>query len=53
MELGRRAGIALAAYHLVKRISPLALTVKRLIGWRLEPVEFSFPDYLYEFARRD
>jgi SAM-dependent methyltransferase len=53
MELGRRAGIALTAYHLVKRFSPAALMVKRLIGWRLEPVEFSFPDYLYEFVRRD
>lgn len=53
MELARRAGIALAAYHLVKRFSPFALFVKRLIGWRLEPVEFSFPDYLYEFARHD
>ncbi|MDP2808742.1 MAG: methyltransferase domain-containing protein [Rhodocyclaceae bacterium] len=53
MELGRRAGISLAAYHLVKRYSPLALAVKRLIGWRLEPVEFSFPDYLYEFVRHD
>jgi SAM-dependent methyltransferase len=53
MELARRAGIALAAYHLVKPFSPLALMVKRLIGWRLEPVEFSFPDYLYEFVRRD
>lgn len=53
MELARRAGIALAAYHLVKHFSPIALAVKRLIGWRLEPVEFSFPDYLYEFVRRD
>ena len=53
MELARRAGIALAAYHLVKRFSPAALLVKRLIGWRLEPAEFSFPDYLYEFVRRD
>ena len=53
MELARRAGIALAAYHLVKRFSPSALLLKRLIGWRLEPVEFSFPDYLYEFVRRD
>ncbi|MBK8118196.1 MAG: methyltransferase domain-containing protein [Sulfuritalea sp.] len=53
MELARRAGIALAAYHLVKRFSPLALTLKRLIGWRLEPVEFSFPDYLYEFVRKE
>jgi len=53
MELARRAGIALAAYHLVKRFSPAALLVKRLLGWRIEPVEFSFPDYLYEFVRRD
>lgn len=53
MELARRAGIALAAYHLVKRFSPAALLVKRLIGWRIEPVEFSFPDYLYEFVRHD
>jgi 2-polyprenyl-3-methyl-5-hydroxy-6-metoxy-1,4-benzoquinol methylase len=53
MELARRAGIALAAYHLVKRFPPAALALKRLIGWRLEPVEYSFPDYLYEFVRRD
>ena len=53
MELARRAGIALTAYHLVKRFTPLALAVKRLVGWRLEPPEFSFPDYLYEFARKD
>lgn len=53
MELARRAGIALEAYHLVKRFSSFALAVKRLVGWRLEPVEFSFPDYLYEFVRRD
>ncbi len=53
MELARRAGIALAGYHLVKRFSPAALLLKRLIGWRLDPVEFSFPDYLYEFVRRD
>jgi SAM-dependent methyltransferase len=30
MELARRAGIALAAYHLVKRFSPAALLLKRL-----------------------
>lgn len=53
MELARRAGIALAACHLVKRFSPLALVLKRLVGWRVEPVEFSFPDYLYEFVRCD
>lgn len=53
MELARRAGIRLAAYHLVKPFSAFALLLKRLIGWKREPVEFSFPDYLYEFARRD
>lgn len=53
MELARRAGIALACYHLVKPISPLSLAFKRLVGWRIEPAEFSFPDYLYEFIRRD
>jgi SAM-dependent methyltransferase len=53
MELARRAGIHLVAYHLVKPIGGLALALKRLIGWRLEPAEFSFPDYLYEFVRRD
>lgn len=53
MELARRADIALAAYHLVKRFAPFALFVKRLIGWRMEPVEYSFPDFLYEFVRRD
>jgi hypothetical protein len=53
MELARRAGIRLVAYHLVKPFSAFALAVKRLIGWRLEPVEYSFPDYLYEFSSRD
>lgn len=53
MELARRAGIRMVAYHLVKPFSPFALAMKRLVGWRLEPVEYSFPDYLYEFAGRD
>ena len=53
MELARRAGIRLAAYHLVKPINPLAFAIRRWIIWRLEPVEFSFPDYLYEFVRHD
>lgn len=53
MELARRADIGLVAYHLVKPSSAFALAMKRLIGWRLEPVEYSFPDYLYEFSSRD
>jgi SAM-dependent methyltransferase len=49
MELARRAGIALCAYHLAKRLSPAARCWKRL-AWKIEPVEYSFPDYVYEFA---
>ena len=52
MELARRAGIRLAAYHLVKRLSRSVRWLKRLT-WRLEPVEYSFPDYLYEFTAAD
>ena len=53
MELARRVGIRLVAYHLVKPFSAFGLAMKRLIGWRLEPAEYSFPDYLYEFASDD
>jgi len=49
LELARRAGRRLAAYHLVKRYSPLQRAVKRL-AWRFSPVEWSFPDFVYEFA---
>jgi len=52
MELARRAGIRLAAYHLVKKMSPAARWLKRF-AWKLQPVEYSFPDYLYEFTSRD
>lgn len=52
-ELARRAGIQLVAYHLVKPFSAFAVAMKRLIGWRLELVKYSFPDYLYEFSSHD
>lgn len=52
MELARRAGLSLKAYHLVKRFSPLSRRIKSLT-WCFEPPEYSFPDYVYEFARRD
>lgn len=51
MEIGRRAGLALSAYHLIKRFSPLRLLLKRL-AWRFAPLEYSFPDFVYEFAVR-
>lgn len=53
MELGRRAGIRLSAYHLIKKIPPFDLMIKKLIGWKFSPLEYSFPDYLYEFTKQD
>ncbi len=51
LEIARRIGLELTAYHLVKPIGGLNLALKRL-AWRLgiSPVEYSFPDYLFEFA---
>lgn len=47
MELCRRTGTTLAAYHLIKKCSPLSAMIKK-IAWQRSPIEFSFPDYLYE-----
>lgn len=52
MEIARRAGLVLSAYHLAKRFSPARLLVKRL-AWRFAPLEYSFPDFVYEFSLRD
>jgi len=49
LEIGRRAEIGLAAYHLVKRFSPAKRALKGL-AWRIMPLEWSFPDFVYEFA---
>lgn len=51
MEIGRRAGLALSGYHLIKRFSPASLLLKRL-AWRFAPLEYSFPDFVYEFKVR-
>jgi SAM-dependent methyltransferase len=50
-ELARRNGLALTAYHLVKPMGGGALALKSL-AWRLglAPVEYSFPDHLFEFS---
>jgi len=48
MEIARRAGIQLAAYHLVKHYSPARLALHRIV-WRFSPLEWSFPDFVYEF----
>jgi 2-polyprenyl-3-methyl-5-hydroxy-6-metoxy-1,4-benzoquinol methylase len=52
LEIGRRAGISLRTYHLVKKLSPLQRAVK-YFAWRVEPVEYSFPDFVFEYARDD
>jgi SAM-dependent methyltransferase len=49
LEIGRRAGLGLAAYHLVKRYSPAKRALKRL-AWNFVPLEWSFTDFVYEFA---
>jgi len=51
MELARRSGLNLAAYHLVKEFSPLTRKLKAL-AWRFHAPEYSFPDYIYEFSHR-
>jgi 2-polyprenyl-3-methyl-5-hydroxy-6-metoxy-1,4-benzoquinol methylase len=48
LEIARRAGMTLAAYHLVKRYSPAAAALRRL-AWRFTPLEWSFTDFVYEF----
>lgn len=51
LELGRRAGVELRAYHLAKRMpsSPVVRMLRKLTRG-LSPAEFPFPDYLYEYA---
>jgi SAM-dependent methyltransferase len=51
LEISRRIGLRLTAYHLVKPIGGLRGAAKKL-AWRLgvSPVEYSFPDYLFEFS---
>lgn len=49
LEIARRAGVKLAAYHLIKKMSPVRKKIKKIV-WKLEPPEYTFPNYLYEFV---
>lgn len=51
LELGRRAGVELRAYHLAKRMpaNPLVGALRKLTQG-FTPAEFRFPDYLYEYG---
>lgn len=48
LELGRRAGLALYAYHLVKPIAWWKQPLER-VAWRFVPPEYTFADFLFEF----
>ena len=48
LEIGRRAGLRLVAYHMVKRFSPVKRALKRL-AWKFVPLEWSFGDWVYEY----
>jgi SAM-dependent methyltransferase len=49
LELCRRTGLLFHAYHLVKPVSGFSRLWKYLT-WRFTPVEYSFPDYIFEFS---
>lgn len=51
LEISRRVGLRLTAYHLVKPIGGISGVIKKF-AWRLgvSPIEYSFPDYLFEFS---
>jgi SAM-dependent methyltransferase len=51
LEISRRIGMRFSAYHLIKSIGGASGALKKL-AWRLgiSPVEYSFPDYLFEFS---
>ncbi len=50
LEIGRRAGVPFVGYHLAKRYSPFSRW-RHAVAWRFTPMEFAFPDYIFEFAR--
>ncbi len=51
LEISRRAGLRLVAYHLAKPIGGINGVIKKF-AWHfgVSPVEYSFPDYLFEFS---
>ena len=52
LEIAHRSGLQLKHLHLIKPMSKWKAALKRLT-WRYEAVEYSFPDYLYEFTVPD
>jgi hypothetical protein len=52
LEIAHRAGLELKHVHLIKPMSKWKGALKQVL-WRVEPVEYSFPEYLYEFTIPD
>lgn len=52
LEIARRAELLLIAYHLAKPFIGLR-RLTHYIAWHFAPVEYSFPDYIFEFGRGD
>jgi 2-polyprenyl-3-methyl-5-hydroxy-6-metoxy-1,4-benzoquinol methylase len=50
LELGRRAGVRLEAYHLAKPYAGLNRALHQLL-WQFTPAEYAFPEFVYEFRR--
>jgi 2-polyprenyl-3-methyl-5-hydroxy-6-metoxy-1,4-benzoquinol methylase len=51
LEIGRRAGLALRHYHLIKPYpANIWLRIAKQWSRRFGTLEFAFPDYLYEFT---
>ena len=50
LELARRADLELVAYHLAKPFNGLRRLTHRVL-WHFEPLEYSFSDYIFEFAQ--
>ena len=50
LEIGRRAGLRLEAYHLAKPYAGLNRALHRFL-WRFTPAEYAFPEFVYEFQR--
>lgn len=49
LEVGRRAGLAMHAYHLIKPISAYKRVLNRVM-WQFTPPEYTFGDYLFEYG---
>jgi 2-polyprenyl-3-methyl-5-hydroxy-6-metoxy-1,4-benzoquinol methylase len=50
LEIARRCGLQLEHVHLAKPMGVMKRMIKRWF-WTIEPVEYSFHDYLFEFTR--